>query len=195
MARPISVKFHIEHPDIGRLKICSNGPGLMDKLATMPQCPYMVKTLKNLLLQNSWVDCLETLLCNIMWLSAAKFIQMVTLGWPWHIFQVKFGPLGFWMEKGEILYFSQNSDTLWYERRSFNDLGQRKFIEIISVSLPRWAMIVLLFLSNLPLAKIHIGTKIWVIPMHLKLVICEDGLGGGGRGRGAGEGGEGGRQG
>ena len=25
-----------------------------------PQCPYMVKTLKNLLLQNCWGDCLET---------------------------------------------------------------------------------------------------------------------------------------
>ena len=35
-AGPISIKFHMQHPDNGRLKVCSNGPGLMDKMATMP---------------------------------------------------------------------------------------------------------------------------------------------------------------
>ena len=35
-AGPISVKFHIQHPGSGRLKICLNGPGLMAKVATMP---------------------------------------------------------------------------------------------------------------------------------------------------------------
>ena len=33
---PISVQFHIRHPGNVRLKICSNGLGLMDKMATMP---------------------------------------------------------------------------------------------------------------------------------------------------------------
>ena len=35
-AGPFSIKFHIQHPDNGKLKICSNGPGLMAKMATMP---------------------------------------------------------------------------------------------------------------------------------------------------------------
>ena len=33
---PISIKFHIQHPGNERLKICSNGPDLMAKMATMP---------------------------------------------------------------------------------------------------------------------------------------------------------------
>ena len=82
-AGPISIKFHIQHPGNGRLKICSNGLGLMPR---WPQCPYMVKTLKNLLLQNrsGWLP--WNLVCSIRWLSTTKFVQMVTLGWPWPIF-------------------------------------------------------------------------------------------------------------
>ena len=35
-AWPISIKFHMQHPGNGRLKICSDGPGLMAKMTTMP---------------------------------------------------------------------------------------------------------------------------------------------------------------
>ena len=56
--RPIEAKFHMESPWDGRTKICSNSPGLMTKMATMP---IYGKNLKNLLLQKQRADDLETL--------------------------------------------------------------------------------------------------------------------------------------
>ena len=65
--RPIEAKFHVEPPwdggtkvcsNGGGTKVCSNGPGHMTKIVA--PCPYMVKTLKNLLLRNQKADDLET---------------------------------------------------------------------------------------------------------------------------------------
>ena len=47
----------MEPPWDGGTKVCSNGPGHMTKMATTP---VMVKTLKNLLLQNQKADDLES---------------------------------------------------------------------------------------------------------------------------------------
>ena len=52
----IKVKFCIEPPWDEGTNICSNGPGLMNKMATMP---YMLKTLKHLLRNQKAYD-LET---------------------------------------------------------------------------------------------------------------------------------------
>ena len=47
---PINAKFHVESPwEVGK-KVNINGTGHMTKMAAMPT--YMVKTFKNLLLQN-----------------------------------------------------------------------------------------------------------------------------------------------
>ena len=55
--RPIEARFHIEPPwDIG-MKICSNVPGHMTKMASSP---IYGKTFKNLLLWNQEADDLET---------------------------------------------------------------------------------------------------------------------------------------
>ena len=54
---PISIKFHIQPLGKGGKKIYIFCPGHITK---MQPCPYMVKTLKNLLLQNHQADCLET---------------------------------------------------------------------------------------------------------------------------------------
>ena len=35
-ARPIEARFHVDHPWDGGMKICSNGPGHMTKVAVMP---------------------------------------------------------------------------------------------------------------------------------------------------------------
>ena len=50
-----------------------------------PHCPYMVNALKNIssLEPNSW--CPWKLVCSIRYSSTIKFIQMMTLGWPWPI--------------------------------------------------------------------------------------------------------------
>ena len=45
----------------------------------------MVKTLKNLLLQNQLTDDLENLVCSIVYVSTTKIIQIISLGWPWPI--------------------------------------------------------------------------------------------------------------
>ena len=52
-AWPIKAKFYLEPPWEGGRKVCINGPGHMTKMSSMP---YMVKTLKNLLLQNQLAD-------------------------------------------------------------------------------------------------------------------------------------------
>ena len=46
---PIFFKLHVEHSVKGGLKICSNGHGHGHGPLRWPPCPYMVKTLKNLL--------------------------------------------------------------------------------------------------------------------------------------------------
>ena len=56
-AWPIKAKFYEEPPWEGGTKVYINGPGHMTKMAP---CPYMVKTLKNLLLQNQMSYDLET---------------------------------------------------------------------------------------------------------------------------------------
>ena len=55
-ARPIKAKFYVEPPWEGGTKVCINGPGHMTKMAAI----FMVKTLKNLLLQNRLADFHET---------------------------------------------------------------------------------------------------------------------------------------
>ena len=57
-ARPINVKFYVEPPWEGGKKVYINGSGHMTKMAAMPI--YMVKTFKNLLLQNQKSNDLET---------------------------------------------------------------------------------------------------------------------------------------
>ena len=53
------------------------------KRSRWPPCPYMVKTLKNLLWnQGRWP---WNLVCSIRCSSTTKFVQMMTLGWPWPI--------------------------------------------------------------------------------------------------------------
>ena len=54
---PIETKYHVEPPLNGGTKVCSNGPGHMAKMATMPTHG---KNLKNLLLRNQKADDLET---------------------------------------------------------------------------------------------------------------------------------------
>ena len=41
---PIEVKFHVEPPWNGGTKVCSNGPGHMTKMATMPIYGKNLKT-------------------------------------------------------------------------------------------------------------------------------------------------------
>ena len=109
-----------------------------------PPCPYMVKILKNLLLQNQLTNDLETwyvALC--MWVLPRLFKLSPWVDLDPFYAKVKFGHIGFCMGKVKIIYFLETIAALglkltWsiqlnefmklgeYSRsRSFFDLGQR----------------------------------------------------------------------
>ena len=100
----IEAKFHMEPPWDGGMKVCSNGPGHMTKMAAMP---IYGKNLKNLH-WNQKADDLET------WYAAscARVLPSLFKWWPWvdhDLFygKVKFGPLCFCMGKGKTMDFSE----------------------------------------------------------------------------------------
>ena len=73
-----------------------------------PPCPYMVKTLKNLLLRNQKADDLETWYAS----SGAWVLPGLLKWWPWvdlDLFysKVKYGPLCFYMEDGKTMDFQK----------------------------------------------------------------------------------------
>ena len=82
-------------------------------LPTWPQCPYMVKTLKNLLLRKQYTNDLET------WYEALSMQVLSRLfkSWPWvdldlFYVEVKFGHIGFWTGKSENYLFFGNQCSL-----------------------------------------------------------------------------------
>ena len=81
----------------GEMKVYSNGPGHMTKVAAMPMYD---KSLKNLLLRNHKVDDLKTLYAAL----GAQVLPNLFKRWHWvdlDLFydKVKFGPLSFCMGK------------------------------------------------------------------------------------------------
>ena len=52
---------------------------------TWPPCPYMVKTLKKSSSPEAIGRWPWKLVCSIVYASITKVVQIMTLGWPWHI--------------------------------------------------------------------------------------------------------------
>ena len=78
-----------------------------------PPCPYMVKTLKNLLLQNQLTNDLETwyvALC--MWVLPRLFKLSPWVDLDLFYAKVKFGHIGFYMGKSENYLFFRNYCSL-----------------------------------------------------------------------------------
>ena len=96
-AWPIKVKFYMEPPWDGGMKVCSNGPGHMTKMAAIPMCGKNLKK-SSLEPKGRW---LWKLVWHIGCSSTTKFVQMMTLSWPWAI-----------LRQGQIW-----SLTLLYEKR------------------------------------------------------------------------------
>ena len=84
------------------MKIYTNELGHM---TNMPPCPYMVKTLINLLLQNQLTDDLETLYVALSMQVLPRLFKLL----PWFDLdtyaKVKFGDIGFCMGKSENYLF------------------------------------------------------------------------------------------
>ena len=68
----------------GGTKVCSNGPGHLTKMAAMPIYGKNLKKSSSLEPKGRWP---WNLVCSIGCMSTTKFIQMMTLGWPWPIIQ------------------------------------------------------------------------------------------------------------
>ena len=100
-AWPIEAKFYVEPPWDGGTKVWSNGLGHMTKMATMPIYGKNLKKSSSLEPKGRW---LWKLMCCIGYSSTTKFVQMMTLGWPWPIL---WQGLCFCMGKGKTMDFSE----------------------------------------------------------------------------------------
>ena len=85
ITRPIEAKFHIEPPrDIG-MKICSNVPGHMAKMASRPIYGKNFQKSPSSEPRSRWP---WNLVYSIGYSSTTKFVQRMTLGWLcpflWH---------------------------------------------------------------------------------------------------------------
>ena len=78
----IEAKFHMEPPWYGGTKVCSNGPGHMTKLATMLIYGENLKNSSSPEPKSQWP---WNLVCSIKCSSTTKFVQLMTLGWPWPV--------------------------------------------------------------------------------------------------------------
>ena len=76
--RPLEAKFHMGPPwDVG-MKICSNVPGHMTKMASRPIYGKNLKKPPSSERSGRWP---WNLVCSIGYSSTTIFIQMMTLGW------------------------------------------------------------------------------------------------------------------
>ena len=110
---PIEAKYHMAPPWDGGMKVYSNGPGHMTKMAAMP---IYGKNLKNLLFWSQKADDLET------WYTAfcARVLPSSFKWWPWvdlDLFygKVKFVPLCFCMGKRWNDGFFRTYCRLWFK--------------------------------------------------------------------------------
>ena len=101
---PIEAKFHMEPLWDRGTKVCSNGQGTWPRWRP---CPYMVKTLKNLL-RNQKANDLET------WYAAsgARVLPSLFKWWPWVDLDLFYGRsdlvlYAFVWEKGKTMDFSE----------------------------------------------------------------------------------------
>ena len=81
-AWPIKVIFHMKPPWDGGTKVCSNDPGHMTKMANMPIYGKNLKKSSSPEPKDRWP---WNLVCSFGCTSTTKFVQMMTLGWPWPI--------------------------------------------------------------------------------------------------------------
>ena len=79
---PIEAKFHMKSPWDGGTKVCSNCPGHMTMLAAMLIYGKKLEKSSSPEPKGQWP---WNLVCSIGCSTTTKFVQMMTLGWPWPI--------------------------------------------------------------------------------------------------------------
>ena len=105
-SRPIGAKFHVEPPWNRGMKVYSNGLCHLTSMATMPIYGKNLKKFSSLEPKGQWP---WKLVCSIRYSSTSKFIQMMTLSWPWPIlWQGQIWSLMLlYGEKGKLMNFSE----------------------------------------------------------------------------------------
>ena len=105
-SRPIEAKFHVEPPWYRGMKVCSNGLCHITNMAAMPIYGKNFKKSSSLEPKCQWP---WKLVCSIGYSSTSKFVQLMTLSWPWPI--LRQGQIWSLMllngEKGKIMDFSE----------------------------------------------------------------------------------------
>ena len=80
--RPIEAKFHVQPPWDRWMKVCSNGLCHLTSMAAMPIYGKNLQKSSSLEPKSQWP---WRLVCSIGYSSTSKFVQMMTLSWPWPI--------------------------------------------------------------------------------------------------------------
>ena len=81
-SRPIEAKFHVSPPCYRGIKVCSNGLCHMTNMAAMSIYGKNLKISSSLEPKGQWP---WKLVCSIGYSSTSKFVQIMTLSWPWPI--------------------------------------------------------------------------------------------------------------
>ena len=106
----------------GGMKVCSNGPGHMTKMAAMPIHGKILKKSFSLQPKGRWP---WILVCIIGCSSTTKFAQMTTLGWPWPILWQ--GQIWSLMQKGNTMDFSETF-VVYNLKLATDDQSDKKFL-------------------------------------------------------------------
>ena len=116
----------MESPWAGGTKVCSKGPGHMTKMAAMPIYGKNLKKSSSLEPKGWWP---WNLVCSIWCSSTTKFVQMMTLGWPWPI--LRKGQIWSLMllygKKGKTMDFSETI-VVYDLKLATDDQSDKKFL-------------------------------------------------------------------
>ena len=116
----------MESPWGGGMKVYSNGPGHMTKMATMPIYGKNLKKSSSPEPKGWWP---WNMICSIRCSSTTKFIQMMTLSWPWPI--LRQGQIWSLMllygEKGKTVEFSETI-VVYDLKLATGDRSDKKFL-------------------------------------------------------------------
>ena len=110
----------------GEIKICSNCPGHMTKMATMPIYGKYFKKSSSPEPKGRWP---WNLVCSIGSQSTTKFVQMITLGWRWPIWQLgQIWSLMLLYGKKDIIMDFSETIVVYDLKLATDDRSDKKFL-------------------------------------------------------------------
>ena len=123
---PIKNKFYMEFLWDGGTNVCSNSPGHMTNMATMPMYGKNLKKSYSLEPKGQWP---WNLVCIIGCSSTTKFAQMMSLGWPWPILQQGqiWSLILLYGKKGKTMDFSETV-VVYDLKLATDDRSDKKFL-------------------------------------------------------------------